>query len=72
MATALKVVFKFLFEGLIVALAVKYVPVYGHAIDNHEVVVIAIIAAVVSFILERILPSFSLSLGGFHVSGASL
>lgn len=64
--TFLRVAIHYLIEGALIGLAVKYIPAYGAVIDTHEVMVIAVTSAVVSFLLEKLMPTFTV--GGFTFS----
>lgn len=64
--TFLRVAIHYLIEGAVIGLAVKYVPAYGAVIDTHEVMVIAVTAAVVSFLLEKLMATFTV--GGMTFS----
>lgn len=63
-----KTAFKFLFQGFLVALAVRFMPAYGAVIDTHELLMIALSSALVGFLLERILPTTTISIGNFSLS----
>jgi hypothetical protein len=63
----IKSAFKFLFQGFLVALAVRFMPAYGAVIDTHELLMIAFSSAIVEFLLERILPTATISIGNFNV-----
>lgn len=64
----IKTAFKFLFQGFLVALAVRFMPAYGAVIDTHELLMIALSSALVGFLLERILPTATISIGSFSMS----
>jgi hypothetical protein len=64
--TFLRVAIHYLIEGAVIGLAVKYIPAYGAVIDSHEVMVIAVTAAVVSFLLEKLMLTFTV--GGISFS----
>ena len=54
--TAIKIAFKYLIHGAIIALAVKFTPVYGTLIDDKEAATIAVVSAVTMFVLNKFLP----------------
>lgn len=53
-------------EGAIIGLEVKYIPAYGAVINIHEVMVIVVTSTVNSFVLEKLMPMFTL--GGVFFS----
>lgn len=53
---ALKIALKYLVQGIVIALAVKYTPVYGSLIDDKEVAVIAVVSAITMLVLNKFLP----------------
>jgi hypothetical protein len=67
-ANVIKTAFKFLFQGFLVALAVRFMPAYGAVIDSHELLMIALSSALVGFLLKRILPTATISIGNFSLS----
>ena len=60
--SAIKIAFKYLVQGIVIALAVKYTPVYGSLIDDKEVATIAVVSAVTMFALNKLLPDNFISL----------
>lgn len=53
---AIKVAFKYMVHGAILALSLYYFPAYGQLIDRSELIVVAVVSAVTMFIGNRILP----------------
>jgi hypothetical protein len=54
--SALKVAFKYLMHGVVIAMAIRLVPDYGSLIDDKELAVIAITSAVTMFLMNKFLP----------------
>lgn len=53
---ALKVSFKYLIHGAIIALSIRYFPAYGQLMDTHELMTIAVISAITMFVSNRVVP----------------
>lgn len=53
---ALKVAFKYLIHGAVIALSIRYFPAYGQLMDTQELVTIAVISAVTMFVSNRVIP----------------
>lgn len=58
----LQVVLKYLVHGLLVAGFIRYVPVYGQLITDSEVLSIAVMIAIATFVLNKFVPDTFLSI----------
>lgn len=58
----LQVVLKYLVHGLLVAGFIRFVPVYGQLITDSEVLSIAVMIAIATFVLNKFVPDTFLSI----------
>jgi uncharacterized membrane protein YraQ (UPF0718 family) len=52
----LQVAVKYLVHGLLIAAAIRYFPAYGALITDEEVVSIAVVIAIATFVLNKFVP----------------